>query len=85
MPTVTQMKEAEEDGRFHILDSILQIMLGYVKFGEIKYGDESLSDERIQTTFNLINELDKAVTDHSIKARLNVCSMIPLHPRSVSS
>lgn len=85
MPTVTQMKEAEEDGRCHILDSILQIMLGYVKFGEIKYGDEPLSDERIQTTFGLINELDQAVTDHSIKARLNVCSMIPLHPRSVSS
>ena len=76
MPTVTQMKEAEEDGRCHILDSILQIMLGYVKFGELKYGDKPLSDERIQTTFGLIFEIEQAVTDYSIKARLNVCNLV---------
>ena len=51
-------------------------MLGYVKFGELKYGDKPLSDERIQTTFGLINELDQAVTDYSIKARLNVCNLV---------
>lgn len=44
----------------------MQVMLGYVKFGEIKYGDEPMSDERIQTTFGLINELDRAVSDRSI-------------------
>ena len=76
MLTVTQMKESEEDGRFHILESILQIMLGYVKFGQIKYGDEPLSDERIQMTFGLIDELDRAVSDHSIKTRLNTANLI---------
>lgn len=45
--TVTQMIESEDEGK-HIFESILQIMLSYAKFGEIKYGDEPLSDERIQ-------------------------------------
>ena len=75
MSTVTQMKEAEEDGRFHILDSILLAMLGYVKYGEIRYGDEPLSDLRIQTIFGLINELDRAVSEHPIKARLDACNL----------
>lgn len=76
METVTQMKETEEDGQRQIFDSILQVMLSYVMFGEIKYGDEPLSDERIKTTFDLINELDQAVTDHSAKTRLNVTNLI---------
>lgn len=75
MSTVTQMKEAEEDGRFHILDSLLLAMLDYVKFGEIRYGDEPLSDLRIQTIFGLINELDRAVSEHPVKARLDACNL----------
>ena len=43
MHTVTQMKEQEEEGG-HIMESILQIMLSYTIYGEIKYGDEELSD-----------------------------------------
>ena len=76
MPTVTQLIEDEETGSRHIFESILQIMLSYAKFGEIKYGDEPLSDERIQTVFGLIPDIDKALLNHSGKERLQVVSLI---------
>ena len=76
MPTVTQLIEDEESGSRHIFESILQIMLSYAKFGEIKYGDEPLSDERIQTVFGLIPDIDKALLNHSGKERLQVVSLI---------
>lgn len=76
MGTVTDLKEYEEDGSCHIFESILEVMLSYVKFGQIKYGDEPLSDERIQTTFDLITELDRAVTEHDSKVRLNLVNLI---------
>ena len=43
MGTVTQLIEREDDGSSHIFQSILQIMLSYALFGEIKY-DDSISD-----------------------------------------
>ena len=61
-----------EDGSCHIFESILEVMPSYVKFGQIKYGDEPLSDERIQTTFDLITELDRVVTEHDPKGCLNL-------------
>ena len=76
MPTVTQLIEDEETGSRHIFESILQIMLSYAKFGEIKYGDEPLSNERIQTVFGLIPDIDKALLNHSGKERLQVVSLI---------
>lgn len=76
MPTVTQLIEDEESGSRHIFESILQIMLSYAKFGEIKYGDEPLSDERIQTVFGLIPDIDNALLNHSGKERLRVVSLI---------
>lgn len=76
MPTVTQMAEEEEDGSRHIFESILQIVLSYAKFGEIKYGDEPLSDERIQTVFGLISEIDGALLSGSGKERLNAANMV---------
>lgn len=76
MPTVTQLIEQEESGEHHIFESILQLMLSYAKFGEIKYGDEPLSDERIQTVFGLIPEIDNALLTHSGKERLQVVSLI---------
>ena len=54
----------------HIFESILQIMLSYAKFGEIKYGDEPLSDERIQAVFGLITDIDSAIMSRSGKDRL---------------
>lgn len=78
MPTVTQLIEDEDDEENprHIFESILQIILSYVKYGEIKYGEESLADERIQTVFDLIPELDGALLNPSGKERYKVVSTI---------
>ena len=75
MPDVTQMKEQEEEGG-HIFHSILQVMLSYALFGEIKYGDEALTDERIQSVFGLITEIDQAVMVKSAKSRCDVVNSI---------
>ena len=76
MPTVTQLIEEEEDGKTHIFLSILQIMLSYALFGEIKYGETPLSDDRIQTVFKLIPHIDNALTTTSAKERWQVVSLI---------
>lgn len=76
MFTVTQLKEKEEDGQNHIFQSILLVMLSYVEFGEIKYGDEELVDIRIQTIFDLINELDSSIIDPDPKTRLRTVNLI---------
>ena len=76
IPTVTELIEKEDDGNCHIFESILQIMLSYVKFGEIKYGDAPLSDERIQVVFKLIHDLDAAIVNPSGKERLKVVNLI---------
>ena len=75
MPTVTQIKEQEEEGG-HIFRSILQVMLSYALFGEIKYGDEPLTDERIQAVFGLIAQIDQAVMVKSAKSRCDVVNTI---------
>lgn len=76
MPTVTQLIEEEEDGSRHIFESILQVMLSYAKFGKIKYGDEPLSDPRIQTVFGLITEIDQALQTRSGKERLSIVNIV---------
>lgn len=52
------------------------MMLSYVKFGEIKYGEEPLSDERIQTIFGLLPEMDQALINPSGKDRWKVVNLI---------
>ena len=76
IPTVTQLIELEENGATHIFESILQIMLSYAKYGEIKYGDEPLSDERIQTIFSLISDIDNALLSRSGKERLRIVNLM---------
>ena len=76
MPTVTELIEKEESEGMHIFESIMQIMLSYAKFGYIKYGDEPLSDERVQTVFSLINEIDFALMTRSGKERLGVVNLV---------
>ena len=76
LPTVTQLIEEEEDGSRHIFESILQIMLSYAKFGKIKYGDEPLSDPRVQIVFGLIDDVDRALMSDSAKERLNVVNLV---------
>lgn len=75
VPTVTELKEREGEGG-HILQSVLQLLLSYSKYGELKYGDEPLSDERIQLVFGLLPELDRAVTAASSRDRLEVLNLI---------
>ena len=74
--TVTRLIEQEQDGEHHMFESILQIMLSYAKFGEIKYGDETLSDERVQAVFGLISDIDSALMNPSGKERLKAVNQI---------
>ena len=76
MATVTQLIELEEAGDCHKFESILQLILSYAKFGFIKYGDEPKSDERIQTVFGLMDEIDEAVLTHSAKERFKIVTLI---------
>ncbi len=70
MLTVTDLIEKENDGEAHIFESIMQMMLSYAKYGKIKYGEEPLTDERIQTVFSLIGDVDSALYNLSGKERL---------------
>ena len=76
MSTVTQLIEQEDDGNSHIFHSILQIMLSYALFGEIKYDGTPLSDERIQTVFRLIPQIDEAVSTTSARQRWKIVSLV---------
>ena len=76
MASVTQLIEYEESGSCHKFESILQLILSYAKFGVIKYGDEPLSDERVQTVFGLMDQIDHALITHSAKERCQVVSLI---------
>jgi cobalamin biosynthesis protein CobT len=76
MPTLTRMIELEDDDSGHIWLTITQLMLSYVKFGELKYGEEPLSDERVRIIFALLPELDRALTDQSAKERWNIVNII---------
>lgn len=76
IPTVTELIEKEDTEDRHIFESIAQIMLSYAKFGEIKYGEEPLSEERIQVVFSLISDIDAALMSRSGKERLAVVNTI---------
>ena len=75
IPTLTQLIEKESDGG-HIWVSIAQLVLCYVKFGELKYGDEPFTDERVQTVFNLLSELDDALAAEYAKDRWVIINLI---------
>lgn len=75
MPTVTQLKEREAQGT-PVFYSLLQLFLSYGKFGELKYGEEPLSEEHIQTVFELLPLLDDDLRATSGKARWNTVNRI---------
>lgn len=75
MPTVTQLKEREAQGT-PMFYCLLQLFLSYGKFGELKYGEESLSEEHIQTVFELLPLLDDDLRAASGKARWNTVNCI---------
>lgn len=79
MPTVTQLIEKEESEGRHIFESITQILLSYAKYGTIKYGDEPLTDERVQAVFGLITEIDSALCNSSGKNRCIATSAVMVH------
>ena len=56
--------------------SLLQLFLSYGKFGELKYGEEALSEEHIQTVFELLPLLDDDLRAASGKARWNTVNCI---------
>lgn len=74
--TVTELIAKETDDGRHIFESILQIMLSYAKFGQIKYGDEPKTDERVQTVFSLIDVIDEALMNRSGKERWNAVNIV---------
>lgn len=76
IPTVTELKEKEEAGILHIFGSVMQMILCYVKFGQVKYGDEPYSDERVQTVFGLLGELDSALQATSPKTRFDIVNRV---------
>ena len=79
MPTVTDLIEREDSGGWHRFESILQMLLSYAKFGEIKYGEEPLTEERIQTVFALLTDVDNALLTRMGKERLTTANRIIIH------
>jgi len=79
MPTVTELIEQENDGNIHVFESIMQNILSYVKFGEIKYGEEPLNDVRIKTVFDLILDIDSAMISNQAKDRIRITNYILVH------
>lgn len=75
MPTVTQMVEQEEDGG-HIWMTILHCILFYMLWGQIKYGETPLTDERIQTVFSLLGDLDTALISQDFRDRCRTANII---------
>lgn len=75
MPTVTQLKEREAQGT-PMFYCLLQLFLSYGKFGELKYGEEPLSEEHIQTVFELLPLLDNDLRTPSGKDRWNTVNCI---------
>lgn len=75
MPTVTQLKEREAQGT-PMFYCLLQLFLSYGKFGELKYGAEPLSEEHIQTVFELLPLLDEDLRATSGKNRWNTVNCI---------
>ncbi len=75
MPTVTLLKEREAQGT-PVFYSLLQLFLSYGKFGELKYGAEPLSEEHIQTVFELLPLLDDDLRATSGKNRWNTVNCI---------
>ena len=65
--TVSEL-EADEEKEEDIISSILQNLLSYAKFGEIKFGDADVSNERIQAVFSVLDEIDEyLVTNDALK------------------
>ena len=74
-PTIEELIEQEEEGG-HIWLSIRSALLSYMLWGELKYGGTPLSDERVQTVFSLLSELDTALVSRDFKDRCRATNLI---------
>ena len=75
-PTLTQHIECEGEGEQHIWHTILALILSYMRFGELKYGEEPMSDERVQVVFSLLGDLDKALVSQDPKDRFRAVNVV---------
>lgn len=75
MPTLSQVIENEPE-QGHVWLTIQQALLSYMKWGELKYGDIPLTDERVQVVFGLLPELDKALLSRDLRDRCRAANLI---------
>ena len=75
MPTLSEMIDEEKEGT-PAISTILQLVLSYVKFGKLKYGDTPLSDDRVQFVFELLPVLDMAVQSGDVNDRLMATNLV---------
>ena len=75
MPTLSQVIESEPE-QGHVWLTIQQALLSYMKWGELKYGDTPLTDERVQVVFGLLPELDKALLSRDLRDRCRAANLI---------
>lgn len=75
MPTLSQVIENEPE-QGHVWLTIQQALLSYMKWGELKYGDTPLTDERVQVVFGLLPELDKALLSRDLHDRCRAANLI---------
>ena len=75
MPTVSQLVEQEDEGS-HIWMSILQCILEYMEWGQLKYGETPITDERIKVVFSLLSELDTALISRDFRDRCRTANII---------
>jgi len=75
LPTLEQMVENETDDG-HTWLTILQIILCYMRWGQIKYGATPMSDERLQLVFSMLTELDQALVSPDIRDRCRAANLI---------
>lgn len=74
-PTVPEAESKEEKDE-DILNSILQHLLSYAKYGEIKFGDADLSNERIQAVFSVMDDVDEFMVSMSALKRAEIGNLI---------
>lgn len=78
LPTLSQIIENEPE-QGHIWLTIQQAILSYMKWGELKYGETPLTDERVQVVFGLLPELDKALLSRDLRDRCRAANLIMVH------
>ena len=75
IPTLSQLVEQEEEDG-HIWISVLQCILEYMEWGQIKYGETPITDERIKVVFSLLGELDTALISRDFRERCRTANII---------